>query len=262
MKKTITLACLAVLTTSLCFAETVYLKNGKKISGKIVEQNEQQLRIDVSGVKITYFTDEIERIEGAAAPTENAPEQVPASTPEVSAPAMEESPVLPEPVQPVPDVLSTAPIPMPPTVNPGLPLPSASSAAEPLSEEKKEKILTLIDVSGTRESMESMFSQIISEAPPEEAAKLKEVFNLDEIIGKFLPVYNKYFTDVDLTELIVFYKSAVGKKLIQVTPLLMEDSMTVSLEYFKERMPQPPKELPPAGGSSGAETGQGAPTVP
>ena len=226
-RKIIFLSCLMVLSSSLCWAETVYLTNGKKITGKIVQQDDQQIKIDVSGVMVTYFSDEIDRVEGAtptAAPVASAAPE--AKAPESSAPAA---------------------------------TPTAASSTGPtqaVDASKKDLILTLIDVSGTRESMDSMFTQIISEAPPEQSGKLKEVFNLDEIISRFVPVYDKYFSSDDLTQLINFYKSSVGKKLIKVTPLLMEDSMAVSMEYFKEKMPEPPAAAQGAPAASDAAPAQ------
>ena len=227
MKKILTIVCLLVLTSSLCWAETVYLKNGKKITGKVVQQDDQQIKVDVSGVMVTYFTDEVDRVEGKdAATAKPAPVANPEPSPELE-PTLESTP---EPSAAPADAVEA----VPPAQN------QTTSAA------KKGMILTLIDVSGTRESMDAMFTQIISEAPPEQADKLKEVFNLDDIIAQFIPVYDKYFTDEDLTQLIEFYKSPVGKKLIKVTPLLMEDSMKVSMDYFKAKMPEPPPEAPAA----------------
>ena len=254
MKRIILLVTLAILSTSLCWAETIYLKNGKKITGKIVEQDDQQLKVDVSGVKITYFKDEIDKVEGAAASAE-----VPTNNPAPPLPSNE----TPAPISTPPS--SSTPAPAPPANLPAAvptlsaPLPVAA-ITETTSSSKREKILSLIDVSGTRESMDAMFTQIISEAPPEEATKLKGVFNLDEIIERFIPVYDKYFTEEDLTELITFYKSPVGKKLIKVTPQLMEDSMTVSVQYFRERMPEPPAEKPAADTGTGADNA--APMTP
>src|SRR5690242_2622366 len=101
MKRIIALACVAILSTSLCFAETVYLKNGKKITGKIVQQDDQQLKIDVSGVKITYFTDEIDRVEGAAAATETKPAPETKPVPAPATPSKPSAPVV-APVTPAP----------------------------------------------------------------------------------------------------------------------------------------------------------------
>ena len=223
VRKIIIMMLLLFFSCSLSWAETVYLKSGKKITGKIVSQDEQQIKMDISGIMVTYFTDEIDRVEGASAPTP------PPATTSTTPPAPEQ----PSDSQ-VPSLLG----------------------GQKMSAAKKEMILSLISVSGTRESMDSMFTQIMSEAPPEESAKLKEIFNLDEIIDRFIPVYDKYFTEDDLGQLINFYKSPIGKKLIKVTPLLMEDSMTVSMEYFKEKMPaeSPSKEGAVPGGNTGAKT--------
>ena len=45
-------------------AETVSLKSGKSVVGKIVEKTEKYLKIDMEGIPITYYSDEIESIAG------------------------------------------------------------------------------------------------------------------------------------------------------------------------------------------------------
>jgi len=58
-----------LLVTSLCFptfifAETVILKSGKKIEGKIIERTDKYIKIDFNGVPLPYFFDEIDSIDG------------------------------------------------------------------------------------------------------------------------------------------------------------------------------------------------------
>jgi len=53
----------ACLTSSL-FAETIILKSGKKIEGKITLKTNKYLRIDFIGVPLTYHFDEVESIDG------------------------------------------------------------------------------------------------------------------------------------------------------------------------------------------------------
>jgi hypothetical protein len=82
-------------------ADTVTLKSGKQVTGKIIEQTSDSVKIDLEGVEITYFLDELEAINGqkitassAASSdisTQASPEKetsgglaVPLSTPEVS----------------------------------------------------------------------------------------------------------------------------------------------------------------------------------
>ena len=58
----------ALLVPGKVSAETVYLKNGKVINGKIVERTDKYIRIESDGARDIRFTDEIERIEEAGAP--------------------------------------------------------------------------------------------------------------------------------------------------------------------------------------------------
>lgn len=46
------------------FAETVSLKSGKTIEGKILEKTDKAIKIDISGIPITYYFEEIESIDG------------------------------------------------------------------------------------------------------------------------------------------------------------------------------------------------------
>ena len=220
---------------SICSAETLYLKNGKKIRGQIVEKNDKLVKVDISGVKITYYNDEIDRIEAADA-------QVSANTEKKSEPAV--SPSLPSASTEIPSA-PRASFPVPSTE----PTPSSSGAVN-ISDAKKSLILELIDVSGTKETMSQMFSQIISQAPVEQAASLKSVLNINEIISRLVPIYDKYFNEGELKELIAFYKGETGRKLIKVMPLLMEDSMNASMAYFQEKMPAPNHD----GSESASET--------
>jgi hypothetical protein len=45
---------------SFSFADTVYLKSGNKVEGKIIEKSDDYLKVDIAGVAVTYFWDEIE----------------------------------------------------------------------------------------------------------------------------------------------------------------------------------------------------------
>jgi hypothetical protein len=46
------------------FSETVVLKSGKTIEGKIAEKTAECIKIDIYGVPVTYYLDEIESIDG------------------------------------------------------------------------------------------------------------------------------------------------------------------------------------------------------
>jgi tetratricopeptide (TPR) repeat protein len=57
------------LAMSFCFpafvlAETIVLKSGKSVEGKLIEKTDKYIKIDFMGVPLTYFFDEIESIDG------------------------------------------------------------------------------------------------------------------------------------------------------------------------------------------------------
>ena len=65
-KKKIIILTLAI---SFCFpafvfAETIVLKSGKSVEGKLIEKTDKYIKIDFMGVPLTYFFDEIESIDG------------------------------------------------------------------------------------------------------------------------------------------------------------------------------------------------------
>lgn len=54
---------LIVADLSLVFAETLILKSGSQVQGKIIEKTDQYIKIEVEGAAFSYTLDEIERVE-------------------------------------------------------------------------------------------------------------------------------------------------------------------------------------------------------
>ena len=55
---------LLFLLISYSFAETITLKSGRTVKGKVIEKTNKYVKIDFQGVSLTYFLDEIENIDG------------------------------------------------------------------------------------------------------------------------------------------------------------------------------------------------------
>lgn len=67
--------------------------------------------------------------------------------------------------------------------------------------------------------------------------------SLDDLTEMLVPVYSKHMTKSDLEELIIFYRTPVGKKFAQNSPMIVQESMQVGQEWgmkigqdFSERM--------------------------
>ena len=51
-------------------------------------------------------------------------------------------------------------------------------------------------------------------------------------------LYDKYFTEKDITDLLVFYKSSAGQKMVKVTPDLNKEMMTILVTKYMPEIVQ------------------------
>ncbi|MFA6281264.1 MAG: hypothetical protein WCY05_02020 [Candidatus Omnitrophota bacterium] len=56
------LSLMFLFISSSVFAETIVLKSGKTVEGKILEQTDKYIKVDIEGISITYYLDEIQSI--------------------------------------------------------------------------------------------------------------------------------------------------------------------------------------------------------
>lgn len=66
---------------------------------------------------------------------------------------------------------------------------------------------------------------------------LPEKINFSETMEQiFFPLYDKYFTEDELKELVAFYKSPIGQKSISVTPNLLNEATEASNRVFTPKV--------------------------
>ena len=53
---------LSFLTLTPALSETIRLKSGKTVEGEIVEKTSDYIKVDISGIPITYYFEDIENI--------------------------------------------------------------------------------------------------------------------------------------------------------------------------------------------------------
>lgn len=104
------------------------------------------------------------------------------------------------------------------------------------SGEKDRLIVDFIAACGVRSAMAENMEQVIAGAPETERQKLRELLNVDDIIGQLVPIYSKYYTTKDLRELIVFYNSSLGQRVLEVTPMIMQETVEVSVNYLQKKL--------------------------
>jgi len=195
----------------------VLLKSGKKFEGKIIDKTDEFIKLERNGIILTYYYDEIEKIEEAT------------MTADVQDLKSQARPLQPAPLETRPYGEATAP-------QPSFSLGSKSEVDDASGMSKSELTLRLITASGARDQMNQMFANMLAEAPPEEAEKIRAIFNVDELIMELIPIYDKYFQKKELFDLLSFYQSEVGQKLLKVTPLIMQEGAQASIMYLQKKI--------------------------
>jgi len=125
---------------------------------------------------------------------------------------------------------------------------SGVSHADTIPAEKQKAIISLMEASGAL-NMATQFSNIMvgqmmevlkqadSEVPARAYDIVRDEVNtlVNEEIGSFiayvLPIYHRYFTLDEIREMVAFYESAVGRKVVQVMPSMMQESMAAGQQW-------------------------------
>ena len=61
--------------------------------------------------------------------------------------------------------------------------------------------------------------------------------NTDGIIQELIKIYSKYYTHQDIKDLLKFYQSDLGKKLISTTPSIVQESMAAGQNWGQNIVP-------------------------
>ena len=114
---------------------------------------------------------------------------------------------------------------------------------------KNEEIKRLLELTGAKsnaiQSMNMMCDQLLPSLKkaysnvPERfwddfMAEFKAEANIDELIDMIIPIYDKFYTEDDIKELIKFYDSPIGKKVISNMPQIMKESMLAGQEWGRK----------------------------
>ena len=105
---------------------------------------------------------------------------------------------------------------------------------------KLDDIRKLIELMGAKNIARQSFDFILQsykEQDPEIYEILEKRINLEELIVEILTnVYNKYFTEAEIEELIRFYESSLGKKLLSLSPKLFQEAAQMAQERIQKQL--------------------------
>lgn len=106
------------------------------------------------------------------------------------------------------------------------------------SQASESKVMDLLESTGMAEMAKQSMVQMINmqkqsnpEVPEQFWIDFQKEANTEELMKLMIPIYRKYYTDEDITELIAFYKTPIGQKTLAVTPALMQETMQVGQQW-------------------------------
>jgi len=124
----------------------------------------------------------------------------------------------------------------------------------------RDQVIKLLDLLQIRKSMSLMMDgmkqamkqgaeEIFRERVPNPTPKQLEALNgmvddlmadmpLDEMIEAMVPIYRRHLSKTDVDEVIRFYSSAVGQKLLREQPQMIQEGMQAGGEIQQKRMDQ------------------------
>ncbi len=116
---------------------------------------------------------------------------------------------------------------------------------------KKESVIELFNLMQQNEMLDKTFSNIIeplknqigksgkdeatiqkSKAAIEKVMSVSKEIVKDILNNEMVAIYQKYFTEKDIKNMIAFYKTPTGKKFIQMTPDIQKEMMQIMFEKY------------------------------
>ncbi|MDQ1094863.1 MULTISPECIES: DUF2059 domain-containing protein [Chryseobacterium] len=106
------------------------------------------------------------------------------------------------------------------------------------SQTKHDKVKELITLNGTFPLSKEVEKQVISNYKkkyshvPESAwVPIEKKINIDTLIQQVTDIYEKRFSEKEIDELLIFYKSEVGKKIIKNSPEMISEIQKASADW-------------------------------
>ncbi len=109
------------------------------------------------------------------------------------------------------------------------------------SEAKQVDIRKLMELTGAADMGKQMVNQMLpmlkqsaSGVPDEFWTEFMAELDMNELIELCIPSYEKHFTHDEIKELLRFYETSIGRKMIQVQPRIMQDCMVAGQQWGQQ----------------------------
>lgn len=116
-----------------------------------------------------------------------------------------------------------------------------SLSANAQTTSKSQKINQLLELTGSGKvaiqvmnQMMNSFKSSYSKVNEQFWEDYKNEVKAEDLEKMIIPIYDKYYTESDIDQLIAFYNSPIGKKMIATMPQVMQESMIAGQAWGKQ----------------------------
>lgn len=116
---------------------------------------------------------------------------------------------------------------------------------------KDVKIAELLETMGSTQAMKTSFEYMINyykqnnpQISSEYWDNASKHVDYDELVQKLIPIYSKHFTEQEIVDLLNFYITSTGKKMIDKMPVILQESMEIGRKWGIELAQKIEKEIP------------------
>lgn len=115
---------------------------------------------------------------------------------------------------------------------------------------KDVKIGELLETMGSTQAMKTSYEYMINYYKQNNPNISSEYWDnaskhvdYDELVHKLIPVYSKHFTEQEIVDLLNFYNTSTGKKMIDKMPVILQESMEIGRKWGIELAQKIEKEV-------------------
>jgi len=116
-----------------------------------------------------------------------------------------------------------------------------SAFSQNISPAKRQDIMKLIEVTDAKAQMvqtfDLMFTNLMGSMGAgvsedlKRSVKSKFESRVNDFVNLLVPIYDKHFTHDDIKQIIRFYETPTGKKMIKTTPLITQESFAIGQKW-------------------------------
>ena len=106
--------------------------------------------------------------------------------------------------------------------------------SQSIAPEKRKAIVQLLDVSGSDANaaqainmMLSSFQKSLPAVQAETWAEIRKEMKVEELMELIVPVYDRHFSLEEIKQMVALYRSPIGRKIVEKTPLVMQESAEI-----------------------------------